>query len=203
VGRPSPADSWAGALRDQGWSRVAEAEDLAGRFRIDRSRRHGVYPEVGRELRSLRERGLRLGLLTNGDPHLQRAKIDASGLAPLFDSIVVSGERVQAGQVQRGKPDPRIFALVMEEMGVDRAVMVGDKVSRDIEGARAAGIGAVLIRRPGVDWGRFSGAGDTPQIASLEELPSKLPRLLAMGRSSIGEGPGIASGSIREPDREI
>jgi putative hydrolase of the HAD superfamily len=56
------------------------------------------YPSVCRitedtvaTLRTLRSRGLKLGIITNGPTVWQRRKIDALGIAPLFDTIVISG----------------------------------------------------------------------------------------------------------------
>ena len=49
------------------------------------------------------------------------------------------------------KPDPSIFLAALQQLGVtaDEAVMVGDTLEDDIEGARAVGIRAILIDRDG------------------------------------------------------
>jgi beta-phosphoglucomutase len=108
---------------------------LAGRF--DR-----LFDDVRPALAGLREMGLRLGVLSNFGTHLreilQRFEVSAD-----FDFIVVSAE------VGLAKPDPRIFELTLEQAGCprDRMLYVGDHVGDDIEGARGAGIDAVLIDR--------------------------------------------------------
>ena len=82
----------------------------------------------------LRARGLRLAVVANWDcalpEHLERV-----GLLGLFDTVVTSA---RAGVA---KPDPAIFRLALDELGVepDRAVHVGDE-PLDEEGARAAGL---------------------------------------------------------------
>jgi FMN phosphatase YigB (HAD superfamily) len=49
------------------------------------------------------------------------------------------------------KPDPRVFerALAIAGAAPDEAVHVGDKVDNDVDGARAAGVRAVLVQRQG------------------------------------------------------
>ena len=97
------------------------------------------------------DRGATWILLTNGPSDLQRLKLEQAGLADAFDTVVVSGE---AGV---GKPDPAVFALVLDQLGAapDRTVMVGDSWERDVVGALAAGMTAVWIAdgrpAPGTD----------------------------------------------------
>jgi putative hydrolase of the HAD superfamily len=64
-------------------------------------------------------------------------------LTHLLDGVVISAEHGAA------KPDPSIFARALAVAGVSasKAVHVGDSVDVDVEGARAAGIEPVLLRR--------------------------------------------------------
>jgi HAD superfamily hydrolase (TIGR01509 family) len=80
-----------------------------------------------------------IGIVTNNTLSEQRIKLDICGLAPYVDELVASQD------VGVAKPDPRIFAIAMERLGVhrDRTVMVGDSWSADVEGAAAAGVRAV------------------------------------------------------------
>jgi putative hydrolase of the HAD superfamily len=106
-------------------------------------RRYPRYPEIDGLLAELRQRGYRLGIVTNGVPDLQREKIAGCGVAHLFDAAVVSGE------VDCGKPERTIFDHICREMGVATAecVMVGDNPARDVAGARSVGMKAVWVRR--------------------------------------------------------
>ncbi len=85
--------------------------------------------------------GARLALLTNGPTDIQRLKFRQTGLDEWFDSVVISGA------VGMGKPDPAVFRLVLDELGVgpDQAVMVGDNWERDVRGALNVGMAAVWI----------------------------------------------------------
>jgi putative hydrolase of the HAD superfamily len=106
--------------------------------------------------------------VTNGAPDLQREKLEGVGLVPYFTIITISGE------VGIGKPDPRIFAHTLTRLDVPptEAVMVGNDLTRDIRGARQAGIPGIWVNRTGT----AVVAADTPldaQITSLLELGQK------------------------------
>ncbi|WP_242089014.1 HAD family hydrolase [Curtobacterium sp. DN_7.5] len=102
-----------------------------------------VFPDVVPLLRTLRQRGYRIGLLTNGSEAQQRDKLARTGLADAFDAVCVS-ERIG---VQ--KPDPRAFTILAERLGVEAGacLFVGDDPERDVAGARRAGMCAVLVDR--------------------------------------------------------
>ena len=101
-----------------------------------------VYPEVPDVLEALRARGLRLAVVSNFDTRLPPL-LDALGLATFFDAVVCSGEAGAA------KPDGTIFARALAALGVgaSEALHVGDSREADYEGARAAGIEALLVDR--------------------------------------------------------
>jgi putative hydrolase of the HAD superfamily len=82
----------------------------------------------------LRRNGLRLACVANWD-YLLPGYLAGAGLATRLDAIVSSAE---AGAP---KPDPRIFRLALDRLGVParRAVHIGDE-ELDREGARAAGL---------------------------------------------------------------
>jgi putative hydrolase of the HAD superfamily len=120
------------------------------------SLRFRPFAEVPGALRELRALGLRLVVVSNWDVSLHERLVE-TGLAALVDGAIASAEAGVA------KPDPAIFARGLEIAGVepDAAVHVGDSLVEDVEGARAAGLRAVLLAR--------GGGGD---IASLAELRS-------------------------------
>jgi putative hydrolase of the HAD superfamily len=105
-------------------------------------------------LDSLRDRGLKTGLVSNAwDPRwLLERDLDEMGLLPRLDAIVFSSE------VGVRKPRPEIFYRALDELGVepDRAVFVGDRLEADIKGAAEVGmttIQALWFRaEEGEDW---------------------------------------------------
>jgi putative hydrolase of the HAD superfamily len=122
--------------------------------------RFDAYPDARAALRRLRARGVRLVVASNWDCSLPEV-LERAGIAPLVDGVVPSA------MVGAAKPDPALFeaALRMAGVAAEHALHIGDSVSKDVEGARAAGIEAILLdrarERPEVG----------PRIESLAELP--------------------------------
>lgn len=102
------------------------------------------YPDVLPALRELRERGPALVIASNWDCSLPEW-LGPTGIMELVDGVVTSAE------VGAAKPDPRVFerALAIAGAAPGEAVHVGDKVDNDVEGARAAGVRAILVQRRG------------------------------------------------------
>jgi HAD superfamily hydrolase (TIGR01549 family) len=90
-------------------------------------------------LEALGER-YRLGIVSNFYGNLEGV-CESAGLAPLF-SVIADSERVGAE-----KPDPAIFRAALSALnaGPETAVMVGDSLGRDGEGARRSGMGFIWI----------------------------------------------------------
>ena len=117
--------------------------------------RFRVFDDVPPLLAAVRRRGLATAVVSNWDHTLPEVLAEA-GLP--FDVVVDSAS---AGT---SKPDPRIFAVALERIGVApaRALHVGDTAEADGEGARAAGIDAVVLRR--------GGPAEPGRVASLAEV---------------------------------
>ena len=124
-----------------------------------------VYPDVMPVLDELDRRGTVLAVVSNWDSSLPRL-LDRLELTPRFSAIVVSA---LAGA---SKPSPRIFEEALARTGVaaSEVLHVGDHPAEDYEGARAAGLSALLLDRVGH---RHAAA---ESIASLAEIPAWLDR---------------------------
>jgi putative hydrolase of the HAD superfamily len=135
---------WQRALAACGVGDAALARTLAARFAETRLARQGAYPWSRAALEALQPR-YRLGMITNGAPDLQRLKLAGTGLAELFEPLVVSGE------LGVGKPEPAIFAHALTQAGAtpDEAIMIGDSWERDVLGATGAGLRAVWVNPTG------------------------------------------------------
>ncbi len=123
-----------------------------------------VYPDVVPALAALKRQRLVVALITNFDQRVF-SLVEALGLGDYIDSVTIPA---LAGAA---KPDPAIFryALDRHRLEAARAVQVGDSISDDVGGARAAGFKAVLLDRKGRLAGRPVPAG-TVVIRSLDEL---------------------------------
>jgi putative hydrolase of the HAD superfamily len=115
------------------------------------------YPDAAPALRVLRAAGCALVVVSNWDFSLHE-RLQQTGLAPLVDAAVASAELGAA------KPERAIFerALALAGVAAERAWHVGDSVREDVEGARAAGVRAVLVARdePPQARDRAAGGGD-------------------------------------------
>lgn len=121
-----------------------------------------VYEDVldSRILQTLKSRGVVLGVISNWDSRLKDT-LEAMELARHFDFILASTV------VGSAKPDQKIFVEALRLSGVDGqdACHIGDEPLADIQGARQAGVDAILIDRGG----RFESFKDL-KIRSFLEL---------------------------------
>jgi FMN hydrolase / 5-amino-6-(5-phospho-D-ribitylamino)uracil phosphatase len=115
-----------------------EAFNVFYRARNDVTLFDDVMPALGR----LHGR-FRLFAISNGN-----ADLAAIGLARFFEQALAARD---AGML---KPDPRIFALLLQRAGLEpeRTLHVGDDVVADVEGARRAGVTPVWLNRAGEEW---------------------------------------------------
>lgn len=119
------------------------AEELS--FLVETRFYHRVLrPEMPRVLETIRRMGLKIGLISNVNSRGQvPTNLENYGIKAYFDPIVLSSE------YGRRKPDPSIFqyAAWLAKAPTSRCAYVGDRILRDILGARRAGYGlAVQIR---------------------------------------------------------
>jgi HAD superfamily hydrolase (TIGR01549 family) len=126
-----------------------------------------LYSDVRPTVSELRAAGLKLGIVSDWGSNLLPI-IEGLGLAADLDFVLASGA------VKISKRDPALFRLAAERVGVapGEALMVGDTLMSDVQGARAAGMDGVLLRRPEWRDGRHAPPPDVQVIASLAELPA-------------------------------
>ncbi|MDB4951117.1 MAG: putative Haloacid dehalogenase-like hydrolase protein 3 [Gemmatimonadetes bacterium] len=124
-----------------------------------------VHERTAETLAELRRRGYRLGVVSNADGRVE-ALLEEVALRPYFDCVLDSGV------LGVEKPDPRIFLLACERMGVDPAdaAYVGDLYEIDVVGARAAGLRAFLVD-PLDRWTEL----DCDRLADLPDLLAHFP----------------------------
>jgi putative hydrolase of the HAD superfamily len=114
------ASIWESHLRRNVWSRVGAGVDAA--------------------LTRLRAADITLGVVSNSEGTVG-AVLDEVGLGRHFHTVIDSWV------VGVAKPDPRIFHLALDRMGIPAAdaVMVGDSPAADVAGAQAAGVRPILL----------------------------------------------------------
>jgi len=144
------------------------ADRFAARFAACREELADLFPGARETVQTLRDRGVLLALVTNGDGETQRAKIERFELASLFDHIQIEGEH------GFGKPEERAYLHAMQALGVQahETWMVGDNLEWEVAAPQRLGIHAIW--HDGFSQGLPAGAGVTPDriIRSLSELLS-------------------------------
>ena len=115
---------------------LAELQDYHARINLWET----VPVGVCEALEQMRALGLRLAVVSNANGRL-KVLFDRMGLSRHFEVMLDSTEEGVE------KPDRRLFDIAVERMGArrDEVVHVGDLFSVDVEGARAAGLQAVLL----------------------------------------------------------
>lgn len=123
-----------------------------------------VYGDVRPTLETLKDRGVRLGVLSNWSEHLALV-LERHGLVRYFSFLVVSAE---AGCE---KPDEQIFRMAIDraEAPIDRILYIGDYPEEDILPAERIGLDALLIDRY-EKYGRYR----LPTIRQLTDVPGLL-----------------------------
>lgn len=130
---------------------IAEVFGIADPVEIRRldDRKEAIYRDLIRQhipamdgavalVRALRAAGFRLAIGSSGPQENVDLVVDGLGLGDCFDA------RISARQVTRGKPDPQVFLLAAEGLGLPpgRCAVVEDAPA-GIEAARAAGAVAI------------------------------------------------------------
>lgn len=169
--RALPDDPWRAHFADL--LRRVGVPDRAGPAILDdlweEHHAHGLWvapaPGAREALDALASRGLRLAVVSNAEGQVAR-DLDRAGYAGRFETVVDSH------LVGVAKPDPAIFAVALERLGLtaEDVVFVGDMPEIDVRGARAAGIRPILVDRFDLHPG-----ADCPRISSMRELPARIP----------------------------
>jgi len=135
-------------------------------------------PDAVGVLRALKERGIRVGLLSN--THWPRDFhehfLERDGLAPYIDA------RLYTSELARSKPHPSVFEAAMASVGLDdagRGVFVGDRAYDDVWGAQQVGLKGVW--RPNA---MIPGSDDVEPAGVIASLPELLALVDGWGASA-------------------
>ena len=125
-----------------------------------------LYPETLSVLQFLKSKGYEIGIVSNFDTRLFSIARDLN-IQQYIDSVTIST------LVQAAKPAPKIFeyALSQHVIEPEEAIHVGDSVQDDWEGARGAGLTAIIVSRD---------APLSPSVDTIQSLEGLLPFLEKM-----------------------
>lgn len=126
------------------------------------------FPEVPATLRRLKDAGIRLAILSNGNPEMLDAMVAASGLADVFEAVL----SVDAAGVF--KPDASVYRLVEARLGVkpEKARFLSSNCW-DAHGAAHFGFPTIWVNRAGAPDDGLPGTL-AAQIKDLSQLPALL-----------------------------
>jgi putative hydrolase of the HAD superfamily len=143
----------------------AELDRLFAGYLEQYERSWHPFDDVRPAVDQLVDRGLVLGILTNGTTAQQVAKVEAIGLTDLVATVVTSE------QLGVAKPAAQTYLATCRLLAVDptAVVHVGDRHDLDVVAPRAAGLRALHLDR-----GRRGGEPPEGRITSLAELPGRL-----------------------------
>jgi putative hydrolase of the HAD superfamily len=146
------------------------APDLIGRLAQNFWNSYDEKCELSQDscvtLQTLREIGMKIGVITNGGTERQQRKLESLGISSWFDAILIS----EAEGVR--KPDAEIFHRAVGRCGVHarEAIFVGDHPETDVGGALQAGLRAVWKVTP-----YWPCPHDVPFIRQLSEILPMCP----------------------------
>jgi putative hydrolase of the HAD superfamily len=125
-----------------------------------------VYPEVISVLRAFKNRGARMGIVSNttNPVFMKEKEMQATGLKSFFEFAIYSSDTLYR------KPHPSIFELAITHLGMnpEEILFVGDNISMDVAGAQGVGMKSAWLNRGG----KSLPAGISPdyELHSLEDL---------------------------------
>ena len=130
-----------GAFEKLGIANRQYAFEIADNYSKTRLENLELFPEALETLEKLKERDIKLALITNGDSYTQRYKINKFMLEGYFDIILVEGE------LGFGKPDGRVYEKALAALAVtpEDAWMAGDNLEWDVKAPQELGIHAIWV----------------------------------------------------------
>ena len=128
-----------------------------------------AFPDVRPGLEALRARGVRLAILSNGEPRMLEAAARSAGIDTLLDTII------SVEEVRIFKVSPRVYNLGPERLGVDRSALgFVSSNAWDIAGAASAGLTTFWIQRSAAEPPDELGFEADRVVSAITDLPGLL-----------------------------
>ena len=128
-----------------------------------------AFPDVKPGLEALKRQGLRLAVLSNGEPKMLEAAAKSAGIFDLLDA------NLSVEEVRIFKPSPRVYNMGPEKLGV-RNPELGfvSSNSWDAAGAASAGLNTFWIQRSAAEPPEELGFGADRVVKAITDLPQLL-----------------------------
>lgn len=162
--------------KDQVYSQLIDEFELNGtdpeelhQDYLDQFKYHCIgFDQLHTTLKGLADRGLKLGIISNGRCQFQMDNIKGLKIERFFDTVLISEcENLR-------KPDPDIFnrALAQLDVTVEEAVFVGDHPLNDIKAAHNVGMKTVWKKE--IHWGPAEASRVIEELAELLDVADQL-----------------------------
>ncbi len=168
MGEYEPFHRVTGDALDYAMEAVGVADDALRDALMEAYLTLDAYPEVPDVLARLKAGGLKTAILSNGDPGMLTAAVEASGIGGLLDAVL------SVEEVGIYKPDPKVYGLAVERLGVPaERISFQSSNSWDAHGAAVFGFRVAWCNRFGQGKERLPGVPDA-EMRTLAELPPLL-----------------------------
>ena len=129
------------ALKDFSSLEVNKLEEMSVTFSNIHENLWYLLDGVEETLQKIKEKNIKLGVMTNGTSESQRKKLRRFDIEKYFDYIFIEGE------VGYGKPDIKMYEYMLQKTKVqnNKIIMVGDNLIWDIEPPQKLGIFTIWI----------------------------------------------------------
>ncbi len=128
-----------------------------------------AFPDVRPGLEALRARGVRLAILSNGEPRMLEAAARSAGIDTLLDTII------SVEEIKIFKVSPRVYNLGPERLEVDRSALgFVSSNAWDIAGAASAGLTTFWIQRSAAEPPDELGFAADRVVSAITDLPGLL-----------------------------
>jgi 2-haloacid dehalogenase len=130
-----------------------------------------AFPDVKPGLEALREKGVRLAILSNGEPKMLQAAAQSAGISGLLDAII------SVEDVMTFKPAPQVYGLVATrlEVAAAEAGLVSSN-NWDVNGAGSAGLHTFWVQRSPAEPQEELGFPASRIVRALTDLPALVQR---------------------------
>ncbi len=127
-----------------------------------------VFDDVSETLTELKNRGYKLGIISNGKFEQQVKKLKKVKIFDMFDCVFTSS------QFEVSKPNPKLFENIFNKLSLNYAEVcyIGDDLKKDILPCKAIGVDAIFVNRSGADVKE-----DIVQVQNLTQVISEIQKL--------------------------
>jgi 2-haloacid dehalogenase len=130
---------------DYAFARCPSVDPAIKPLLLEAYRKLGAYPEVPVVLTTLRERGYRTAILSNGEPGMLAEAVASAGIESLLDAVL------SVDAAKTFKTSPRAYQLALSAFGLEAREIVFVSSNRwDVAGAAAFGFPTVWVNRSGL-----------------------------------------------------